>query len=376
MIKILKPFRELKRIISQFFETEYWYRFRKTPHYYFNDETQKYELSKYDGKARDTITSTWNGDSDILGIMILKVEHMIHNLKKYSMHANFYVNAHHFFEEGASEKDKYIFAKQVLENCEKHPKDYYFCFDRTEFWTDKEWTKVVNKKSLKFNKWAGFKNSWWIGNEEVDKSISDSGIVHYYLYHSEEFDGWGFSTAWGIEKTYDKQIPPETIPEKRKQYYVNFNEPDLGHEEAPQYKTKKTENVTYFPSCYTWTNIQKIVNDKNIKIDVIKSFLTGVQTMDVSDMKVYSKLSPYIKSKATGLRRNLTELLHLRHLLKKLRSMSDTDDKYYNMWGSVKDPDERFKKLEESIDLYRKDRADLYNEVFKLMSDKGDGWWD
>ena len=90
MIKILKPFRELKRVIAQFFETEYWYRFRKTPHYYLNDETQKYEPSIYDKRARDTLTCTWNGDSDILQMALLKTEHMFHNLKKHSFHQKTY----------------------------------------------------------------------------------------------------------------------------------------------------------------------------------------------------------------------------------------------------------------------------------------------
>ena len=93
-------------------------------------------------------------------------------------------------------------------------------------------------------------------------------------------------------------------------------------------------------------------------------------------MKVYAKLSPYIKSKARGLRRNLVELLHFRHMLKKLINMSDTDDKYFSMWDNVKDPDEKSKKLEESITLYRQDRKNLYHEIAEYMAENGDSWWD
>ena len=32
---IFKPFEKLKRVISNFIETEYWYRFRKVPYCYF-----------------------------------------------------------------------------------------------------------------------------------------------------------------------------------------------------------------------------------------------------------------------------------------------------------------------------------------------------
>lgn len=378
MVKILKPFRELKRIIAQFFETEYWYRFRKTPHYYLNDDTQKYELSKYDKRARDTLTCTWNGDSDILQMALLKTEHMFYNLKKCSYHQYFYVDSFRFFEDGATDSDRALFARQVLDNYEKSPKKYEYCwnFNRKEFFSDRKLSKTVSKKTRKYNKYVGFENSWWIGNEDVDKSISDSELVHYYLYHHDMFDGWGWQTTWGIKRTFDEQIPPSEIPEKRKQYYLNLDDPDLGHEEAPQYRVKKTEDVTYFPSCYTWKDIQKIVDNKGIKIDVLKSFLTGAQTMLVDDMKVYAKLSPYIKSKARGLRRNLVELLHFRHMLKKLIYMSDTDDKYYQMWDSVKDPDEKSKKLYEAEELYRQDRKNIYHEIAEYMAENGDSWWD
>lgn len=378
MAKILKPFRELKRIVSQWVETEYWYRFRKIPHYYFNDETQKYELSKYDNTARDIITCTWNGDSDILQIALLKTEHMFHNLKKHSYHQYFYVNAYRFFEEGTIDSDRTIFAKQVLDTREKNPEQYKYdwSFNRKEFYSDKELRETVTKKDHKHKKYVGFENSWWIGNEEVDNSISDSGLIHYYLYHNDMFDGWGWTTTWGIKRTFDKQIPPSEIPEKKKQYYLNLDEPDLGHEEAPQYRTKSEESVTCFPSCYTWTDIQKIIDDKGIKINVLKGLLTGAQTMLVDDMKVYAKLSPYIKSKARGLRRVLVELLHFRHMLKKLINMSDTDDKYFSMWDNVKDPKKKKKKLEESIALYRQDRKNLYHEIAEFMADNGDSWWD
>ena len=377
-MKITKPFRELKRVISQFFETEYWYRFRKTPHYYLNDETQKYEPSTYDKRARDTLTCTWNGDADILQMALLKTEHMFYNLKKHSYHQYFYVDSFRFFEDGATDSDRALFARQVLDNYEKSPKKYEYCwnFNRKEFFSDRKLSKTVSKKTRKYNKYVGFENSWWIGNEEVDKSISDSELVHYYLYHHDMFDGWGWQTTWGIKRTFDEQIPPSEIPEKNKQYYLNLDDPDLGHEEAPQYRVKKTEDVTYFPSCYTWKDIQKLVDDKGIKIEVLKSFLTGAQTMLVDDMKVYAKLSPYIKSKARGLRRNLVELLHFRHMLKKLINMNDTDDKYFNMWAEVEDSDEKSKKLEESIALYRQDRKNLYHEIAEYMAENGECWWD
>ena len=373
-----KFFHKIKRIISQFFETEYWYCFRKTPHYYFNDETQKYELSKYDKRARDILTCTWGGETDILNMAQLKIEHMFHNLRKHGWQQDFYVDSYRFFEDGATDSDRYAFARQVLDNCEKHPDQYKYCwnFHRKEFYSDKELKETVSKKDRKHREYIGYENCWWIGNEEVDESVSDSGIIHYYLYHNNQFDGWGWQTYWGIKKKYDKQIPSSEIPEKKKQHYLNLDEPDLGHEEAPQYRTKKVEDVICFPSCYRWPDIQKLLDDRQIKIDVVKGFLEGAQTMDVSDMKTFAKMSPYIRSVARGNRRTLTELLHLRHLIKKLANMSDTDDKYFNMWEPIEDDEEKSKKLIEAQNLFRKDKETLYHEIAQFMADKGDCWWD
>ena len=46
------------------------------------------------------------------------------------------------------------------------------------------------------------------------------------------------------------------------------------------------------------------------------------------------------------------------------------------MWDSVKDPEKKKKKLEESIALYRQDRKNLYHEIAEFMAENGDSWWD
>ena len=371
-------FHKIKRHVSQFFETEYWYRFRKILSFWFDDEKNKFVESTDRTRARDIITSTWNGENDILGIMRLKIEHMFWNLKNHAWQSYFYIDSGYFFEEGATDEDRNLFVRQIIEEYEKNPKKYKYAwnFDHKESYSNLNCEKTSKKYSKK-TPYCSYTNRWWIGNEETDdKTISESGLIHYYLFHDCGFDGWGHTTTWGIEKEYDVQIPPEQIPEKKKQYYVDFNEDDLGHREAPQYKTKKTEGVTYFPSCYGFKDIQKILDEKGIKIDVLKGFLTGAQTMDVSDMKIYTQLSPYMKSVARGNRRVLTDLLHLRHLIKKLNNLSDTDDVYYNMWKDEKDEEEQSKKVIEARKCFDEDRKKLYQEICDFMVKNGETWWD
>ena len=369
-------FRELKRIISQYFETEYWYRFRQIPRYWYDDDSGKYQKSEDRTRARDIITSTWNGENDIYGVMLLKLEHMYHNLKHYAWQANFYIDAFRFFEKGATDNDRALFCRQVLDKRERNPEEYEYSseFNHTETWWNLDGTES-SKKQTRTCKYRDYENTWWIGNETVTADISSSELVHYYLFHAETFDGWGYNTSWGIKRSYDNQIPPETIPEKLKLYYVDMDSDTLDGKEAPQYKTKKEEIVCYVPSCFTFKNIQSELDKKGIKINIVEGLLTGAQTMDVSDMKVFSQLSPYMKSCARGKRRVLTDLLALRHMVKKLDNMSDMDDKYYYMWKDLKG-EEASKKLIEAGELFNQDRKELLHKIADFIAENGGGWWD
>ena len=126
-MSVLKPFYELKRIISQFFETEYWYRFRRIPYKYYDDfgknPTYKYIWNKV--PARDHLTCTWDGEGDIINIMLLKIEHQFHNLKRYGVHRDFYFNSWDIIENGTKEDKLWAFNKIIEENKHKNvkPKD-------------------------------------------------------------------------------------------------------------------------------------------------------------------------------------------------------------------------------------------------------------
>jgi hypothetical protein len=375
MKRRINIFREIKRIISQFFETEYWYRFRKVSHFWYDDEDNKFVSSP--SRANESLNCTWDGEGDILNMMRLKIEHMFFNLKKYSMHKDFYIDSYKFFDKEATDNDRTLFMNQIIKEGEEHPKDFKYSseFNHTENWTNELRCKISDKKTKECCH-KNYTNEWWIGNEYVDKSISDSGLAHYYLYHSHCFGSTGDTDIWGIRRVYDKQIPFENIPEKLKTYYVDFDAPDLGHEECPMYKNKKIEFIAEIPSCFNFNDIQKIFDKENIKIEAFKNFIIGAQVMDISDMKVYVQLSPYMKSAARGNRQTLKELLELRRYIKKLININDTDDKYFLMWKDVEDEDERSKKLAEAEELYNNDRKELYLKIANLMAEKGNCWWD
>ena len=105
-------------------------------------------------------------------------------------------------------------------------------------------------------------------------------------------------------------------------------------------------------------------------IDIVHRFIDFI--VELSDMK---DISDDLKSRIVGNRRTLKDLLELRRYVKKLCSLSDTDDKYYNMW---KDSplEERQKKIQESYEIFKNDRRELYQKVCNLMSGRGLYWWD
>lgn len=89
-MKRIRVFREIKRVISQFIETEYWYRFKRYYDLVLDSETGKYKKSYWRGYH--ILNNTWDGDGVILALMRMKVHHMYHNLKHYGMHKYNYIN--------------------------------------------------------------------------------------------------------------------------------------------------------------------------------------------------------------------------------------------------------------------------------------------
>lgn len=324
---IIKPFKELKRIASQFIETEFRYRFRSVTNPYYHDEKKKFVWNKF--PARDYLTSTWNGDMDILEMMLLKVEHQFYNLKKYACQSYFYIDTPCL----ESESDKAWAAKKIIELfdiCRAKKDDYYRNQYHEEWWSDLRGDGKKKKRSSRYC-YFNFINRIPIAN--IDNQL-------YYLVHSDEFDGFGYVVSWSIDSE-DGKISMA------------------------------------FPSCSTFSDIEKSFEKlHNVKINIVDGLLSQVMSIDVDIVKDYNRLSDDAKSHCRGIRRTLVELLRLRHYLKKAINLSDTDDKYFNMWANIEDPDEREKKLYEAMNIYREDRKSYYKKIFELMEERGDTWWD
>lgn len=354
-------FREAKRLISQHFERRYWYEWRKVPHYWYNDETKKYEDSSYPKNAKTIINSTWEGEYDLWTAMLLKLDHMFFNLRKYG-----------------AEKDYYFFSNDI----ETYGSD-----------KDKEF---ILKSSLRkhFKK----ENTLFLFNIHTsDASLSENGLIHFNIKLDND--------KLILYAEYNKEIPQNKIPKKKKLYtLLGFEKDDKGKsnikwEFAKQYKTYTTDEV------YTWNRLanediadfildrvainfdkvvvgylktlgSKIKWNKDEYFDVQKILIELLDTSLELYVDDKSKLSKELKKHAIGNFVKCRDILHLRHLIKNLLKISDTDDKYYSMWRNVEDDEERAKKLKEAEQLYLNDREEAYKKVMSFMCDKSPRWWD
>ena len=293
-------FRTIKRHISQWVETEYWYRFRKVSFFWFDDETNKYVEHKE--RARELTTITWDGDKDILGMMLLKIDHMFYNLKHWAAQANFYFDSHNILEHGTLD-DKIWAFHEIL-------KEY-------------EWS-------------SSKKNKDW-QNSQFNFVLDDGAHENRFIYG------------------YDAGGNPL--------YYVR------------RWNTDRT--VEYFYGHKNHLNaLNKGLDVQNKTcLGIIEGVINYVHSVNIP-VTEYHKLSAGLKPYARGNRRTLTDLLHLRHMVKKLYLMEDTDDKYFKMWDKIKDPDEQHEQFIKAEKLYDQDRQDLYRSIADYMAANGRGWWD
>ena len=327
-------FKEIKRHISQWIETEYWYRFRKIWYSWFDDygEDATYKYKWKASRAGFHLACTWEGEKDILDMMRLKIEHMFWNLKNYGNVAYCYIRSDLVLKSG-TDYDKSLLANRVLKNYNiryENKDNFSYSQFHEEWWTDEECQAHSPKKTRKCI----------YHNYENRIPIGTSDNIEYFIVHSCYFDGYGWPEGWGIES-----------------------------------KDRKVKNF-YFPSCYRFSDIQKVLDEKDIKINLVEGLLNLGHTINLVPSEDLGKLSPELRKHVEGERQILVDLLTLRRYVKKLENLEDTDNKYYNMWKDIEDADEQRKKMKEAEDLFLSDRKNLYNQIFSLMVEKGMGWWD
>ena len=317
----------IKRVISQFFETEYWYRFRKISYSWFdnfgNDATNKY-LWNY-SRAGKHLACTWEGEKDILDMMRLKIEHMFWNLKKYGNTAYCYLDSYAVLKSG-SKSDKIFVVQKIIE---KYDFEYYktksqWCRYHEDWWTDLT-GKVNSSKKTRKCKYHNYTTRIPV------ESINDETV---YFVHENYFDGQGWVNSWSLQS-----------------------------------KELKIE----LPLSCKLTEIQKILDEKGLKINFIEGLINHSLSIDLNPAEDLNRLSSKLRKEVRGGRQALVDLLALRHSVKRLARLESTDDKYTMIWVNSPDKEE---KIREAGKLFLSDRKELYYKIVNLMIERGLDWWD
>ena len=86
----------------------------------------------------------------------------------------------------------------------------------------------------------------------------------------------------------------------------------------------------------------------------------------------YIKLTPETRSLVRGKRRALTQLLHLRHLIKNIQKIDPMNQKYTSIYQN----DKSLLAFDKANQAYRKDRQTAYRKLADFMAEYGDSWRD
>lgn len=332
-----KLFREIKRIVSQFFETEYWYR-KYVPTYWYDEDTGKFEKTKKPYIGYNPLIETWDGEGSIINIMIRKIEHMVVSLKKYGNEKECYLNSYSFFDADSTDSDR----EWALQECFK---------------------KIKNKEDSCFSKMNDDYHTVWLINEDVSENVSASGLRHFY-FRTKDFN------KFDLYHYDDKEIPSDNkLMELTFDDGVYMSKParNFVHEAEPLFHLR---NASWQEIC----NFVQKTYDKNLE----NCLIMNAQTFDIAPAD-FKNLSPYIRTQIRGNRQKIIHLLELRRKLKNYLKIDEYNDKYAAFkWPEYENAsdDERTKLYEKSTELYYNDRKTLMREIADLIAEKGNTWWD
>lgn len=311
-------FNELKRVMSQALERHYWYSSRKIRPMWYDKDENKWQESK-SLKAKEIANYTWNGEEDILAMMLLKIDHMFHNLRKNSVEKHYYIFGQDIIKYGTYE-DKMLIVRGAVNETFKDKKRVWLMLGHN--------IKEVSKTAQFYLQYDDVKNTI-ILSCDYDKK---SDIIREWKV-SDRCD-LGITVTDFISALYKRVL----------QEYTEQNDIELND------------------------GIRDIDTDILAHLDA-SSFYYSFPMKDVC------RLSPALKKHAMGSFVKCRDLLHLRRLVKNVMRIDELDDRY-STWRGLDSSEEKSQKIEECNALFMSDRKKAYRKIADFMAEKGLGWWD
>ncbi len=304
------PFREIKRVVSQFFETEYWYRWRS-----------KKDTNGFKIRNVSHLNDTWNGHNTLIQWQIMKIEHMMHNLRKYGNELDCYIDSPDMSKYANADDRQWAIdyvMHEMIKDCRQR------CTDTKYYITYRPGEWVVSKRNLVKT----------IPASEVE---NPSFTLEYVEGESE--DDWDI-----IRKPCDEKI----------------------------YEFEEVMVSECFYDAIDYMGGPPVLDDL-IKYE--HSF--NITPAD------YKKLSGDLRTHIRGNKRKLRDLWLLRKYLKKLNEMDFSwSEPYRSMTNAIykelKDMDDDYKHryMENCYQKFLDDRRAILNKISDLWNERCDMWWD
>lgn len=327
----MKMFRELKRIISQFVECEYWFRFRSKKIVCEDYRGKKYIRREYNALK---LADTWNGDDSIFNIVDMKLSHMLYNLRKYGCESESYLDSGAIIAYG-TEQDKKIIWDSIIRqmmNFSNEGCTYIDVFDFSE--------KMYGKES---KKGAYFKVS----------TIPLSSQKN--LLYLEDWDGYDSSGVYSCLF--------EVIRDKEK-----IHDDDCLYVKNLRSLIKEYEN-SYFSAVDSFTyenDTEKFLIHHAIDIPV----------------ELWKKLSPQLMKHIRGSRHKLHSLWNFRKMLRDYRAKceelddSAEYDKEFEKASKIKNEVERYKAFDFLLEKHYEKKKEIMRQISDYFVEESEKWWD
>jgi hypothetical protein len=270
------------------------------------------------GRASFVLDDTWDGLHSMIDYQILKVEHMFHNVKKYSCVEKSYIDSTTLVKYGTKEDKEYFFNKI-----------FKFHFD-----------------------------NMFIYNEYVDKEESIDGLIGYYLYRElDEQEDSTFTYRILKRKAVSSAIdnrtctiksfyPLETVPSLRFEYKYSQVE------HFRSFALLKKEDIAFIE------NVIK-TDTKSKDFDFIDKVLLSQGHFLVRGQD-FMNISDTLKDKVVGRNKKLLILCKLRKLLKKANFSMDY---YLDSIGYY----ESLEAAKEILDCFENSQAEYKKELRKRL---------
>lgn len=360
LYKLTKPFRDFKWRLKMWIQWHYFFMWKKTYEMWYDEDSHKWKKSKCYNLAKYDSYDWYNGIWSILKAMDMKTFWIWFKLRQDGNHAKSYIHAADFLNH-AAEKDIWDYKARL-------------------FYKIKACDKICNSHKLEHGM------QYWIDTLECDKSLSEDGNLQVYL----EVDYSGYPASMSVVAYTHKKKAKQ--PKKPISYTMNSD--DDGHiswEPTTVYVVKDRITLGGFicpeapeDSIFQdgfWTKMKNIlehfvIEGHEFSIDASKALILSQQTIEIMPWEIneYCGWEDNIKPYMRGLLWDLRGLAHIHHLIKNVRKLSNSNDKYSN-WLYVKG-DERKEVYEKDMENYHNDLKASYNELMTYLCEHHHRFWD